>query len=808
MKKSKKISALRKKMRELKKALSHRFFVGTTVVGLIVGFITIGIGIIWISGFELPDLSNFEERKVEQSTKIYDRTGEIILYDIHGDIKRTIVPYEEISQYIKDATVSIEDENFYKHNGIMFSAILRAALINLKNGNLLGGQGGSTITQQVIKNALLTTDKKLSRKIKEWVLAPRLEEQLSKDEILGIYLNEVPYGGNIYGVQEASRRFFGKDAQNVTLAEAAYIAALPQAPTYFSPYGNNFDDLTVRKNQVLEKMRKNKYITNDELIAAKAEEVDFQKPDVFGIRAAHFVMYVRELLEKEYGAEAISEGGFDVITTLDWDLQEKAEEIAKRYALENTTKFNAENAAIVALDPRNGEILTMVGSRDYFDKNIDGNYNVATAYRQPGSTFKPIVYAAAFNKGFRPETTVFDLSTEFSTTCSSGGSCYRPVNYDNKYRGPITLRDALAQSVNVPAVKTLYLTGLDAALDLAKQMGISSLEGAKRYGLTLVLGGGEVTPLDLTSAYGVFATEGIKYKQKAILEIRDFQGKVIYDQKMDEDRGQEVLPPQTARLISDVLADNTARTPAFGANSFLNIQGQDMASKTGTTNDYRDAWIIGYTPNIVVTAWAGNNDNSSMVKQVAGFIVAPMWREFVDFALGTRPVESFIAPEGLSEEQQSKPIINGQWQNSQGTHNILHFVNKNNPLGEQPSSPGRDPQYYLWESAVQAWSGGILPTQNEEIVSQVQKIRITNPENGGVYNNSGTIYTTFLIEGIPTRINILINKQVVETYTSNQNQYAFTPQSTKEIQTGINTLTIEAEIDGTEHSSSVLFTIN
>jgi len=805
MKKSKK---LLKKIERVKKIVGHKFFVGTSVIGLISGFIIVGVGIIWVSGFELPDLSNFEERKVEQSTKIYDRTGEIILYDIHGDIKRTVVPYEEISQFIKDATVSIEDEAFYNHNGIMFSAIVRAALTNLKNGDLLGGQGGSTITQQVIKNALLTTDKKLSRKIKEWVLAPRLEEQLSKEEILGVYLNEVPYGGNVYGVQEASRRFFAKDAQDVTLAEAAYIAALPQAPTFFSPYGNNVDDLSVRKNQVLEKMYKNKYITKEQLESAKLENVDFQKPDVFGIRAAHFVMYVREILEEEYGVEAVSGGGLSVITTLDWDLQESAEDIAKRYALENTTKFNAENASIVAMDPRNGEILTMVGSRDYFDEDIDGNYNVATAYRQPGSTFKPIVYAAAFNKGLRPETVVFDLSTEFSSTCSSGGNCYRPVNYDNKYRGPITLRDALAQSVNIPAVKTLYIAGIDTALDLAKQMGISSLENAKRYGLTLVLGGGEVTPLDLTSAYGVFATEGIKYEKKAILEIKDSRGNIIFDQKKSVDNGQVALPSQTARLISDVLTDNTARTPAFGANSYLNISSQDVASKTGTTNDYRDAWIIGYTPNLVVTAWAGNNDNSSMVKQVAGFIVAPMWREFVDFALSTRDKESFNSPDPISDTQKNKPIIAGQWQNPSGVHNILHHVDKNNPLGSQPSNPGRDPQYFLWENAVTAWSGGVNTTSSVSIDTPNNPIQITNPENGGLYNESGTIYATFLIEGAPEKIDVLINNNIVETYSTNQNLYAFTPQTTQEIRDGQNTLTIRAVLDGEEYSQSVSFSIN
>lgn len=796
---------MKKKIKNIKKLFSHKAFVGTTITGLILAFIIFGVFVVWVSGFELPDLSNFEERKVEQSTKIYDRTGEIVLYDIHGDIKRTVVPYEEISDDIKHATIAIEDENFYHHNGIEFSAILRAAIVNLKNGDLLGGQGGSTITQQVIKNALLTTDKKLSRKIKEWVLAPRLEEQLSKDEILNIYLNEVPYGGNVYGVQEASRRFFAKDAKDLTTAEAAFLAALPQAPSYYSPYGNHFDDLVERKNLVLKKMRKNDFITKKEYEAALEEEVDFQKPDVFGIRAPHFVMYVREILEKEYGEEVVEEGGLKVVTTLDWDLQEKAEEVVKRYALENTTKFNASNGAMVAIDPTNGQILTMVGSRDYFDEEIDGNFNVATALRQPGSTFKPIVYAEAFNQGYRPETVVFDLSTEFSATCSSGGSCYRPVNYDNKYRGPMSLREALAQSVNIPAVKTLYLVGLDNALDLARKMGISSLESAKRYGLTLVLGGGEVTPLDLTSAYGVFATEGVKQEHTAILSIEDGFGKKIVEYKEDEKpKGNRVLPEQTARLISNVLSDNVARTPAFGSNSYLNITGQDMAVKTGTTNDYRDAWIIGYTPNLVVTAWAGNNDNSSMVKQVAGFIVAPMWREFVDFALTTRPTESFNPPEPPSEEQQSKPIIVGQWQNPQGVHNILHYINKNNPLGSSPSNPSADPQYYLWENAVQAWSGGASVSSGGQTGGT---LRITNPESGLAYNSAGTIYTTFVASGSTDDIDVYINGDRVTTLSAGENQYAFTPNTTPEIKEGLNTLTIKTKVDGKSEVASVSFII-
>lgn len=758
--------------------------------GIIVGMVILGLIIIWISTFNLPDLNNFEDRQIDQSTKIYDRTGEIVLYDIHGDIKRTSVPFDEISEYAKQATIAIEDDAFYSHNGIRISSIFRAIFTNIKNGNLLGGQGGSTITQQVIKNALLTSDKKVSRKIKEWVLAPRLEKILTKDEILSVYLNEIPYGGNVYGIQEASLRFFGKEAINLSLPESAYLASLPQAPTYFSPYGNNIEDLENRKNEVLRKMYKLKYITKSEYEQALETNVEFEKPSEFGIRAPHFVFYVREQLEETYGKEAVEKGGFEVVTTLDWELQEKAEEIAKKYALINEESFNAENASIVAVDPTNGDILTMVGSRDYFDADIDGNFNIATANRQPGSTFKPIVYAEAFNKGYIPETVVYDVSTEFSATCARGGNCYRPVNYDGKYNGPITFRNALAQSVNIPAVKALYLAGLDDSLDLARRMGISSLTSAAQYGLTLVLGGGEVSPLDMTSAYGVFANEGLLLEHNPILKIVDRDGKIIDEKK---DIVNQVLEPNTARMISNILSDEAARAPAFGSNSYLHIPSQDVAAKTGTTNDYRDAWIIGYTPNFVATAWAGNNDNSSMSKKVAGFIVAPMWREFMDFALETRDVESFSSPsytgEGLNE------MISGEVPRER--HSILHYVNKSNPTGQSPRNPNRDPQYFLWEAGVNSWSGGLVPTP-EQVGNK--EITILSPENGKSYNRDSKIYITFILQN-SSQIDsseILINNESVATLSDSNNSFSFVPSEIESIKDSNNNLVVRSTKKGGE----------
>ncbi len=695
-----------------------------------------GVAMLWVSTLEMPDLAAFEQRRVLQSTKIYDRTGEILLYDFHEDVRRTIVPYEQISRHIINATVAIEDDTFFQHGGVRPLSVLRAAVTNLRQGNLLGGQGGSTITQQVVKNALLKQEKTLTRKVKEALLALRLEHELSKEEILAHYLNESPYGGTLYGIEEASQSFFGKPSADLALAEAAYLAALPQAPTYYSPYGNHRDELEARKNLVLERMRKNNFITDEEYENAQSAAVEFLPQAALGIRAPHFVFYVREYLAQKYGEESLAERGLRVITTLDMELQEKAEESVKKHALSNEKTFNAENAALVAIDPHTGEILTMVGSRDYFDEKIDGNFNIAVADRQPGSAFKPFVYAAAFEKGYTPETVLFDLRTQFSTACAphnmtSDENCYSPTNYDDAFRGPMSMRNALAQSVNIPSVKTLYLAGIENAIKTARDMGITGLSNRAYYGLTLVLGGGEVKLVDMVSAYGVFANEGTRVEKTPILRIEDAQGNILEELQPKEERA---LPREVALTISDILSDNVARTPLYGPNSLLYFPGRDVAAKTGTTNDYRDAWIIGYTPNLAVGAWAGNNDNRSMEKKISGLIVTPMWREFMDFALQKREQASFAEPPATPEDL--KPVLRGVWfdpsaliagegmepgapQVSLGSavataHSILHSVDKDNPRGPYPANPASDSQYPLWEWPISQWkaalSGAAIPT--------------------------------------------------------------------------------------------------
>lgn len=669
-----------------------------------------GMLFLWVASLRIPDLSDLSGRKVVGSTQLYDRTGEVLLYDLSQAVRRTIVDFDSISPHAKDAAIAIEDKEFYSHKGIKWSSFFRAMLVNLST--LSFSQGGSTITQQVVKNSILTKDKTPTRKLKEWILAAKLENILTKDEILSFYLNEIPYGGNIYGIEEASRSFFGKGASELTLAESAYLAALPKAPSYYSPYGQNRDKLEERKNLVLKEMLSMDFITEEEYEAARGEEVAFKtRTNDYSIKAPHFVFFVIDYLAERYGEDAVRNGGFKVITSLDYSIQRDAEEIAKKYGEINTRQFRGTNNAFVVIDPKTGEILSMVGSRDYFDDAIEGNFNVATSHRQPGSAFKPIVYATLFNKGFAPESILFDVETQFSTACapdntSSENPCYAPDNYDNRFRGPISVRNALAQSINVPAVKALYLAGLNDSLEVAKAMGIESLDEPDRYGLTLVLGGGEVSLLDMTAAYSVFANDGVRNSYTPILRIEDGNGNII---ERHTPFPKRVLPEGTVRGISSILSDNVARTPLYGSNSPLYFGGRDVAVKTGTTNDYRDAWIVGYTPNLAVGAWAGNNDNSPMERKVSGLIVAPMWRELMDRTLPKVSHESFPPPPPV--DPNLKPILRGEWYggSADSIHSELYWIDRRNPTGPAPSNPGADPQFRNWEYSVRRWASTYTP---------------------------------------------------------------------------------------------------
>jgi len=672
---------------------------------------------------DLPRPENFLERKVFQSTKIYDRTGSVILYDIHGEEKREIVSLDQISDYLKRAVIAAEDANFYQHYGIDIRGIGRSLLINLNLKKQSDWVGGSTITQQLVRSSLLSQEKTAERKIREIVLSIALDRKYPKEQILEWYLNQVPFGSNAYGAEAASQTFFKKPAKNLSLGEAVILAALIQAPTRLSPYGENKEDLLKRKDYILDQMVKLKFISNEEKEIAGREEIKFSELSVSeSIKAPHFTLFVKDYLVEKYGINFLEENGLKVYTSLDWEAQELAEKLVKE-GVENSKSYNAYNAALVAIDPNNGEILAMVGSADWFGtqypvncvsgKNclFDPKFNVAIGTknspgRQPGSAFKPFAYAAAFQKGFTPETILWDVKTEFNSNCSSDGNqikdqygldCYHPFNYTGKFKGPVNLRNSLAQSINVTSVKTLYLVGVQEAINLSHSLGITTLnEGSSHYGLALVLGGGEVKLIDMTSAYGVFATEGLVVPPVSVLKIEDNQGNLIEENKKTPKR---VLDVQVCRKINDVLSDNEARAPIFGFNSPLYFPGQQVAVKTGTTQEYRDGWTIGYTPFIAVGVWAGNNDNSSMNREPGVVSAAPIFHKFMEKMLLKYPKQEFIKPEKTTS---SISILNGEI-DKQNPHSILYYIDKNNLSGATPTNPYQDYQYKNWEEGIQSW---------------------------------------------------------------------------------------------------------
>jgi penicillin-binding protein 1C len=682
--------------------------------GLLFLFIFLGISIFIYYAKDLPRPDSFLEKKVFQAAKIYDRTGEVLLYTAHGEEKREIISLEEMSDYVKQAVIAAEDENFYQHRGVDIKGILRSTLANLELKRL--AQGGSTITQQLIRSSFLTREKTLERKIKEIALSLELERKYSKEEILEWYLNQVPFGSNTYGVQAASQTFFKKDCKDLTLAEAAILASLVQAPSLLSPYGENQNLLSARKDHVLTKMASLGFVGEEEAQEAKEETIEFEKI-TSPIKAPHFSLYVRDYLVKKYGNEFLSQKGLKIYTSLDWDLQKEAEEIVRRGVEANKT-YNSHNASLVAIDPNSGEILAMVGSADWFadsypegcisGKNcsFEPQFNIAIGTinnpgRQPGSAFKPFAYVTAFNKGFTSETVLWDVKTEFNLYCSPnadqtkdkyGLDCYSPGNYDGRFRGIITMRNSLAQSINVTSVKTLYLAGIEETISLAKEMGITTLKDSSYYGLALVLGGGEVKLLDMVSAYGVFATEGLTIPPVSIVKIEDLEGNIIEENRKTSKR---ILEAEPCRVLNDVLSDNEARTPVFGSRSTLHFENYQVAVKTGTTQGYRDAWTVGYTPSIVVGVWAGNNDNSPTAQKPGLVLAAPIWHEFMNIALAKFPKKDFNEPKEIDTD---KPVLNGMMPAS---HSILYYLDKNDPLGEH--SVSQDAYFNHWEIGVQNW---------------------------------------------------------------------------------------------------------
>jgi len=680
--------------------------IATLLVILGICFVGAGGLLIAVTASPVPDISSFANRQIDQSTKIYDRTGQVLLYDYNRDAKRDVIPLSAISPNAIQATIAMEDSSFYEHGGIRITSIIRAMIADVVGGSR--AQGGSTITQQVVKNTLLTSEKSVTRKVHEWVLAIKLEQTYSKDQILEAYLNNIPYGGTIYGIEAASESYFGIPAKDLSAAQSAYLAAMIQAPSYYSPYGSHKTELESRKTLVLERMHTLGFLNDDAFAKAKAEQVAFAIGGHNSIIAPHFVFYILNQLETLYGTRALT-SGLKVTTTLDADLQVKAESIVNKYALDNVKKFNASNAALTAIDPSTGQILAMVGSRDFFDTAIDGQYNAALALRQPGSTMKPFIYSLALMKGYTRDTVVFDTPTQFSTSCSPSdimnnkAPCYAPADFDDKFRGPMTFETALAQSINIPALKTLYLVGVTNAINLAKTFGLTTLGSASQYGLTIVLGGGEVRLLDLTGAYAAFANDGMKNTPNGILEVDDAQGNVLSSFSPDS---SQVLPANIARDMSAMLSDAPARYPEYPLDSPLSFAGYDVAVKTGTTDNTRDAWVIGYTPSIAIGVWAGNNNNTPMVKSIAGFIAAPMWHEAMAYALSKYPKTYFGEPDPILSTVP--PMLQGNWYipDGQGNivpHDLLYWTDKNNPLGPPPANPAQDPQFAYWEYGVSAW---------------------------------------------------------------------------------------------------------
>jgi len=766
-------------------------FLGWTAL-IFVGLLTI---LFLYYSKDLPTPGKIQKRMVPASTQIYDRNGNI-LYDLHGEQRRILLDKKDIPEMMKNATIAAEDKDFYHHFGIDFRSILRAAYYDIIHRGSV--QGASTITQQFVKNALLSPERTWNRKIKELILTLEVEAMYSKEDILAFYLNEIPYGSNNYGIEAASQSYFGKSVKDLTLAQTATLAALPQAPTRYSPYGPGKEKLLARKNWVLDRMATLKMISYDQAEEAKKQELTFV-PRAESITAPHFVFLVREILADRYGEQMVEQGGLKVTTTLDLPTQKMAEEAVYQNAEKNLKKYKVNNAGLTAIDPKTGQILAMVGSADYFNEEIKGQVNVMLSQQQPGSAFKPIAYATAFKGKYNPATVLFDLQTDFGN--------YVPRNYDGSFRGPITIRQALANSINIPAVKTLYLAGLNNVIDQARKMGITSLDNPSRYGLSLVLGGGDVYPLELTGAFGVFGNQGKYAPTTPILKVEDSKGKVLEEW---QDKAKEVLDPQIAYEINSILSDNNARAPMFGSRSSLYFPDHTVAAKTGTTSENRDAWVMGYTPSLAVGIWVGNTDNTPMSAAGAGISAAgPIFHQFMENALKNKPNEEFIRPPGIQEVTVDKfsnklptqyspekiKDIFASWQvptDWDDIHIVVKVCKLNGKLAtDQTPSDQIEEQLFTnihselpnnpaWEGPVRAWAqaNGITnfpPTEKCEEYSQSNRpnIYFINPTSGASVSGSMEIKVTISSPYPIQSVEYLIDDISIGTSSSSPFSYIY-----------------------------------
>lgn len=677
-----------------KKKASWIFIFNKVLVGLLIGILACVVAVpvlfLWY-GRDLPTPGRLVLSKYKDATRIYDRKG-VLLYSVYQDENRTYVKLADIPKALKEATISIEDRDFYKNQGFSFFAYLRVAKNFLMGKGLAGG---STISQQLVKNVLLTSERSLPRKIKELILSIQVNQKYSKDEILEMYLNNIPYGGTSIGVEAASEMYFGKKVSKLDVSESVFLAGLPQSPSIYSPFSGNKYYLE-RTKAVLNQMLENKYITKSESDKIYKRVLGFQFSQKYSsIKAPHFVMYVKEKLEEQFGSQMVLGGGLQVTTSLDWDIEKKAEEIVKE-EIDKLKGYNASNGACVIADPKTGEILAMVGSKDYFDVEIDGNFNVTTSdNRNPGSSLKPIIYAAAFEKGYTSATMVMDVKTEFPS--NDPEKPYIPVNYDGRFRGPVQLRFALGNSLNIPAVKIMAMVGIDAGMKKAYDMGIRNweptTENKKEVGLSLVLGGRGASLMDQITAYSVFANKGVKQDPVIILKVTDTQGKILYEHKKKE--GRQVLSPEIAFLISHLLLDNNAREMEFGTQSWLVVPGKTVSVKTGTTDEKRDNWAIGYTPSIVVGIWVGNSDNSPMNAAIASGMTgaSPIWNKIMTFVLKNKPDEQPFKPENIIAVQVDS-YAGGLPHGGQGIRSE-YFIKGTEPTSESFIYKSKDGQNYL-----------------------------------------------------------------------------------------------------------------
>jgi len=782
---------------------------GTIALILIVIGSLGGVALVAYFSKDLPSPNKLSEREIPQSTKIFSRDGQL-LYEIYAEERRTLIQLEDIPDYLKLATLAAEDADFYEHKGFDIKGFLYAVYRNILTGS---SQGGSTIPQQLVKNVLLTSEKTYTRKIKELLLAVEVNRRYSKDEILQMYLNEVPYGGQAWGVGAASEMYFGKHVRDISLAEAALLAGLPQQPTYYSPFGAYPENAKARQEYVLSLMVKDGALSREEADAAKGESLHYRSPGT-DITAPHFVMFVKDELVREFGEKMVEQGGLRVWTTLDLNMQRVAEEevgfqldrLEKSYA-------NAGNAGLVAADPRTGEILAMVGSRDYFDTENDGNVNVTLAQRQPGSSIKPIMYVTAFEMGYTPATFLSDIRTCWNAP--DGDYC--PTESDGRYWGPMLLRDALANSRNIPAVKMLQQVGIENMLETAHRLGITTLNDPERYGLSLTLGGGEVRLIDMVQVFSVFSTGGIKNDLIPVSRVEDNEGKVIR-RFLSEDKSKRVLEEKYAYLLNNIMSDNRARQRLFGANNKLEI-GRTAAVKTGTTNDNRDAWTIGYTPQLVAGVWVGNNDNVAMAPTIQGSTGAtPIWHYFMKRILEGQETLDWERPkeivnvtidtlsgklprEGKDYPTRSELFVKGTQPTQTDNFHVIVDVckdkgllatdfHKNNDLSEAKTYVILKELNSDWQSYTDAWMSGvdgygsppteICPIEIEGELAEEPLVEITLPKDEAQlkvygFDVTANIYTNSTITNVEFYWDSILVKEVTSvpytvTYSLSMNE--------------------------------------